>query len=274
MAYRGMVRKAVCSALAVGALTFGMTAFSVTSATPSGASEPTTATWAEAPQTPPNYIFPFMSLAFFSVSNINQFQYLMYRPLYWFGEGTTPNLNPSLSLADQPVYSNGDTTVNVTLKHYKWSNGETVTAQDVMFWMNMLHSEKANWAAYAPGGSNIPDNVKSITIDSPTELTFNLTQAFNSYWYTYNQLSQITPLPVAWDKTSEPARRRVGWLLERRLRHRRRRLRRGVHLPVQPGGLQPEQPQGGEQLAAHLRHQPAVAGGRRAVEAQVLRLVG
>ena len=43
-----------------------------------------------------------MSLAFFSVNNINQFQYLMYRPLYWFGNGSTPNLNPSLSLAAQP----------------------------------------------------------------------------------------------------------------------------------------------------------------------------
>ena len=71
-----------------------------------------------------------------------------------------------------------------------------------MFWMNMLHSEKTNWAAYAPGGSNIPDNVKSITIDSPTKLTFTLTQGFNTYWYTYNQLSQITPLPMAWTKTT------------------------------------------------------------------------
>ena len=40
----------------------------------------TTATWAEQPQTPPNYIFPFMNLAFFSVNNSEQFQYLMYRP--------------------------------------------------------------------------------------------------------------------------------------------------------------------------------------------------
>jgi peptide/nickel transport system substrate-binding protein len=143
-----------------------------------------------------------MSLAFFSVSNINQFQYLMFRPLYWFGQGTTPNLNPSLSLADEPQYSNNDTTVTVNLKNYKWSNGEAVTATDVMFWMNMLHAEKANWAAYAPGGSNIPDNVKNITIDSPTQLTFQLTGSFNTYWYTYNQLSQITPLPLAWDTTS------------------------------------------------------------------------
>ena len=48
-----------------------------------------TVTWAEAPSTPPNYIFPFMSLAFFSVNNISQFQQLMYRPLYWFGKGGT-----------------------------------------------------------------------------------------------------------------------------------------------------------------------------------------
>ena len=58
----------------------------------------------------------------------------------------------------------------INLKAYKWSNGETVTAHDVMFWMNMMHAEKANWAAYAPG--TFPDNIKSITINSPTQLTF------------------------------------------------------------------------------------------------------
>ncbi len=124
-----------------------------------------TATWAEAPNTRANYIFPFMSLAFFSVDNINQFQFLMYRPLYWFGNGAQPTLNPSLSLAESPVYSNNNTTVVVKMKPYKWSNGETVTAQDIMFWMNMMHSDKANWAAYAPG--YIPDNIKSITGRQP-----------------------------------------------------------------------------------------------------------
>ena len=81
-----------------------------------------TATWAEAPDTRPDYIFPFMSLAYFTVANINQFQYLMYRPLYWFGQGAQPTLNPSLSLAQNPVYSDKDTTVVVKLKPY---NGPT-----------------------------------------------------------------------------------------------------------------------------------------------------
>ena len=43
-----------------------------------------------------------MSLAFFSVNNIEQFQHLMYRPLYWFGNGSTPNLNPVLVAGRQP----------------------------------------------------------------------------------------------------------------------------------------------------------------------------
>ncbi len=158
------------------------------------------ATWAEAPNTQPNYIFPFMSLAYFSVANINQFQFLMYRPLYWFGNGAQPTLNPSLSLAESPVYSNNNTTVVVKMKPYKWSNGETVTAQDVMFWMNMMHSNKTDWAAYAPG--YIPDNIKSLTVDSSTQLTFTLKASVNPYWFTYNQLSQITPVPAAWDITS------------------------------------------------------------------------
>jgi peptide/nickel transport system substrate-binding protein len=167
----------------------------------SGASTPTTITWAEPPQSPPNYIFPFMSLAFFSVYNSEQFQYLMYRPLYWFGDGATPNLNLPLSLAAAPTYNNTANTVTVDLDNYKWSNGETVTAENVMFWMNMLHAEKANWAAYSSGA--LPDDVKSIVINNPEQLTFTLTGPVNNYWFTYNELSQITPMPNAWDITAK-----------------------------------------------------------------------
>ena len=165
------------------------------------ASTPTTATFAEQPQAPPNYIFPFMGLAFFSVYNTEQFQYLMYRPLYWFGEGATPNLNLSLSLAAAPTYSSSGDTVTVDLNNYKWSNGETVTAENVMFWMNMLHAEKANWAGYSAGA--LPDDVKTIVVNNPEQLTFTLTGPVNNYWFTYNELSQITPMPNAWDITSK-----------------------------------------------------------------------
>jgi len=198
----GLLRRALAAGLVAATLSVGLMGIVSTTTASAATGAKTTAIFAEQAQAPPNYIFPFMSLAFFSVYNINQFQFLMYRPLYWFGKGTTPDINYTLSLAKKPIYNKTDNTITVTLKSYKWSDGTAVTAKSVMFWMNMLHSEKTNWAAYAPGGSNIPDNVKSITVDSPTKLTFDLTESFNTYWYTYNQLSQITPLPLAWTKTT------------------------------------------------------------------------
>src|SRR3984957_19804648 len=101
-----------------------------------------TAVWAELPSDTPNFIFPFDPPGLFSVSNISEFQNLMYRPLYWFGQGTTPDLNLSLSVGKNPVYSNGSKTITIDLNNYVWSNGETVTAQDVVFWMNMMAAEK------------------------------------------------------------------------------------------------------------------------------------
>ncbi|MCI2976430.1 MAG: ABC transporter substrate-binding protein, partial [Ferrimicrobium sp.] len=76
-----------------------------------------TAYFAEAPGANPNYIFPLMPGADFSVAN-GQLQYLLYRPLYFFGVGNKAELNPSLSLANPPVYSNNDKTVTITLKKY------------------------------------------------------------------------------------------------------------------------------------------------------------
>jgi peptide/nickel transport system substrate-binding protein len=197
MGLKGFLKRSACVAMAAGAMTTGLI---LASPTTSGASTPTTATWAEQPNTAPNYIFPYMSLAFFSVANINQFQELMYRPLYWFGNGSTPNLDPSLSVANQPKYTNNSETATIQLKGWKWNNGETVSAGDVMFWMNMMHAQKAGFAGYSSGA--MPDNISSITIQSPTEITFNLTHPVNSYWFTYNQLSEITPMPAAWNVTS------------------------------------------------------------------------
>ena len=123
----------------------------------------------------------------------------MYRPLYWFGNGASPTLNTSLSLAHAPVY-NGRT-VTITMKGWKWSNGETVTAQDVLFWIHMQQAVGAqDWFDYVPG--LFPSNVSDIKAVSPTELTMTMAKPYNTTWFTYNELSQITPLPAAWDRTA------------------------------------------------------------------------
>jgi peptide/nickel transport system substrate-binding protein len=157
-----------------------------------------TATWAEQPSDLPNYIFPFTSSEFISVSNLEDFGYMLYRPLYWFGTGASPSLNPSLSLANYPTFSGN--TVTITLKPYKWSNGTAVTAQDVMFWLNMLSAVGSlDWGAYTGFPNTVVSNIKVV---SPTELTMTMDKSYSHNWFVYNELSQITPMPLAWDRTA------------------------------------------------------------------------
>jgi peptide/nickel transport system substrate-binding protein len=156
------------------------------------------AVFAEPPNSPPDYIFPFMTAADSSNVNLFDFTYLMYRPLYWFGVGDQPVFNSSLSLASAPVFSGRNVTIN--LKHYMWSNGTPVTAQDVMFWINMMKGVPDDWFDFTPGG--FPANVSNIKVVSSTELTMTMNKAYSPTWFQYNELSQITPMPAAWDRTA------------------------------------------------------------------------
>jgi peptide/nickel transport system substrate-binding protein len=168
--------------------------------TSSGAAPSGTVTFAEAPGANPNYIFPFMGCAYSSVNNVNQFQSLMFRPLYWFGLGGSTSEVPSLSPARQPVFTNANRTVTITLKGWRFANGEIVNARSVMFFLNLYRADPTSFCGYN-SGYGIPDQVKSATGAGMTvRLTF--TTPVNPNWILYNYLSEITPMPVAWDRTS------------------------------------------------------------------------
>jgi peptide/nickel transport system substrate-binding protein len=149
-----------------------------------------------------SWIFPFYAITNSSVYNSEQFQWLMYRPLYMFGDNTNSNvaINYPLSPANKPTYSNGGKTVTVTMKGWKWSNGEAVDAKSLLFYMNMVEAEKANWYAVTPG--LLPDNVDSYKATGANSVTFQLNKAYSSIWFTYNQLAELTPMPASWDVTS------------------------------------------------------------------------
>ena len=190
-------------AVAVGAVALALGAGACSSSTSSGASSGTpvkggTAVMAEPPSQTPNYIFPFMDPSVSTNQNLFDFTYLMYRPLYWFGQGSQPVINPSLSLAAVPTF-NGQN-VTITLKHYMWSNGTPVTAQDVVFWINMMRAVPQHWFGSVPGG--FPTNVSDVKAVSATELTMTMNKAYSPTWFLYNNLSQITPMPAAWDRTA------------------------------------------------------------------------
>lgn len=155
----------------------------------------------------PNFAYPYVDPGDFSVTNVSDFQYLMYRPLYWFGntQGTQavePNLKQSL--AALPKMSNNNRTATIILKAgYKWSNGAPVQAKDIMQWLNLMAAYPSAYGNYSPPvngvSTNIPDIIKSASITNARTIVLNLNTSVSSHWLLYNPLSEISPLPQAWD---------------------------------------------------------------------------
>ncbi len=162
-----------------------------------------TATFALAPTQTSHYIFPFTSGAYANDTELFQFQNLMWRPLYWFGNDGEFYVNYKLSIGEPPVYSNAGRTVTITLKHYQWSDGLPVTARDIEFWLDIYKAEPGDYYGYVPG--DIPSNIVSMSFPTSTPYTFSLTfnQAYSPLDLLYNNLSEIFPIPQhVWDRTS------------------------------------------------------------------------
>ncbi|MGD0557884.1 MAG: ABC transporter substrate-binding protein [Streptosporangiaceae bacterium] len=151
----------------------------------------------------PTWMLPIVTGAADSIYEVYWFSYEMDRPLYWFPTGFSQTEDKPMSLADDPVWSDGDTTASVTLKSgWKWSDGQPVTSQDVLFWYDEVKAavkeNAANWAAYTPG-VGIPDQVASVDTPNSSTIVFHLKSAVNPTWFWQDELSSIQPMPAhAW----------------------------------------------------------------------------
>jgi peptide/nickel transport system substrate-binding protein len=196
---RSAIALSACALLAV-------TAVACTSATSSNVGsggarvKGGTATFAEPPGVIPNWILPFVSTTDYSYFGDFDWDWQMWRPVYFVGTPTSPDIDFSESLAYPPVFTNNDTTVTITLKPWKWSDGTPITARNVLFFFNILKVEKLNWWLYIPG--TFPDDVKSASIVSLRTIRFQLIHSYNPDYFTQNELQSLTPLPMAWDRTS------------------------------------------------------------------------
>jgi peptide/nickel transport system substrate-binding protein len=149
----------------------------------------------------PNYIFSMYSPQVCSTANNNQFEYMMYRPLYWYGNSYRPTIDYDYSIGQTPQFSDGGKTVTIKLNSWKWSDGEPVTSRDLVFWMNVMKASPATeWCGYVPG--YFPDNVTGYSAPNPTTFVLHFTKSYNPTWVIYDELSQLTPLPLSWDRTS------------------------------------------------------------------------
>ena len=161
-----------------------------------------TATVALTPGEHFNYIFPLLDIAHDTGANVTDSEYLMWRPLYWFGGPGSVGLDEKYSLANAAAItsSRNRTVATIQLKPYRWSDGQALTSRDVQFWFNELVAEKANWWGYSPG--EFPDNVSSFKILSSSKFSITFDHRYSSTWL-YNQLGQLIPIPQhVWDKES------------------------------------------------------------------------
>jgi peptide/nickel transport system substrate-binding protein len=196
---RGRICRAAMLVGAVGLIASACSTGSNTST--SSAVVKGTISFALAPGFHPNYIMPIEPAAYDNVQNYNQFQFLLYRPLYWPGVNGTSATNTSLSLAYPPVFSDNNTVVTMRLKNYIWSDGVPLTSRDVSFFVNLVKANKAQWASYEPG--QFPDDISSVSTPNAHTVVFHLNRSYNPQWIAGNDLFLIQPMPQhAWDKTS------------------------------------------------------------------------
>ncbi|HEY5111691.1 MAG TPA: ABC transporter substrate-binding protein [Acidimicrobiales bacterium] len=195
MHFQGRFRLHIVLAVALSALALTMSVPAISQAATSR-----TLTFAEAPGASPDYIFPYASCLYDAPNNIGQFQQLMFRPLYWFGVGSAAGESAALSLANQPVYNKTNTAVTISMKGWKFADGQIVNAQSVKFFLNMYVVNPLGFCGYEQG-LGIPDQVRSVTSAGNT-VHIRFTKAVNPTWMTDNFLSQITPMPTRWDRVS------------------------------------------------------------------------
>jgi peptide/nickel transport system substrate-binding protein len=171
---------------------------------PAGEARPVrggTASWACNPGFPPATIFPFTPPERIGVRNLIEFQTLMFRPLYWLGRDGQAGVDFDLSLAEPPEWSEDGRTVVVTVKPWQWSNGETICADNVMFWLNMMKVKAVRYGGYSPG--YLPDNLVSYRKIAEDKVSLTFDKVYSRTWVLMNQLTYITPMPRAWDRTSD-----------------------------------------------------------------------
>lgn len=147
----------------------------------------------------PDFIFPYFPPADATVAN-ELMQSDLYRPLYYTpANNGTESLNEEASAALPPKWTHGGRTAVITLKSWKWSNGKPLTSRDVIFWLNMMKAEPSSYGLYIPG--EIPDNIVSYRAAGTrtVDITFNRVYAHD--FLLYNNLSEVTPMPLAWDLT-------------------------------------------------------------------------
>jgi peptide/nickel transport system substrate-binding protein len=148
----------------------------------------------------PNFIFPLPPAT--NTDGYNQnLTFEMWPYLVYSGQGSQSVVNKQESLFSSMRWTDGDKTVTIVLKPWKWSDGAPITSRDFTFVYNLLKANIPNWYWYVSG--LFPKDVASVATPNEHTVVLHLTRSYNPAFYTDDVLSYVPLLPQhAWDKTS------------------------------------------------------------------------
>ncbi|PSR22965.1 MAG: ABC transporter substrate-binding protein [Sulfobacillus acidophilus] len=154
------------------------------------------------PGVAPNGFLPIYSSATFTNINI-QLSALLYKPLLDITPSDTIDFHRSI--ASRITWNPSGTVYTITLGHrYHWSNGQPITAADIVFsWQIIRAASQPNapWVFGGQGFGGIPTRWKSVVAVNPSTVRITLNQPSNQEWFIHNGINQLTPLPQSvWDR--------------------------------------------------------------------------
>ena len=113
-------------------------------------------------------------------------------------------------MAATPVLSDDDRVATITLKGWRFSDGEVVDAESVELFLNLYKADRSGLtptfgrpldSCYVPG--TLPDDLVNVQgAPSGDTVTLTFSTPVNPVWLVEDELSQIVPLPEAWNTTT------------------------------------------------------------------------
>src|SRR5580700_5153112 len=148
------------------------------------------------PGTAANWVLPLITGADNSVFTVLDFDYQLYRPLYWSTNGVKPEVVPSMSLANAPVWSNGDKTATFVL-NFKAAVNPSWAELDQIGAIQPMPSAKWTAAAEAANGGKTlnpanPADAKTIYNFLSAQSQKLSTYATNPLWQTVDGPYHLT----------------------------------------------------------------------------------
>ncbi len=193
------------AALAVGIATLAAgcgssTTVSKTGTTPTTPQKGGTLTVALPPQTNLDWYLPINTASSDQIYN-GWMDNQIYKPLIFLNDQY--QIVWKSSIASNITYNKAGTVFHVFIgKNWKWSNGQPVTAKDLLFTWNVVKAASAKnapspWPFVGGGTGDIPSGVQSVVENNSHEVTFTLKKPANQQWFIYNGLIQLVPMPSA-----------------------------------------------------------------------------